>query len=460
MGMGIDGLVSGLDTTSIINALIAAEAGPQTLMKTKVTTDTALQTAMQALNTKFAALTTQAAGIAATGGLDFYQASSSSSAVTVSVSSSARNTALDLTVDKLAASHSVVSAPLTEAPGTTMSFVRPDGTSTEVTAAGTSLDDMAYAINKSDAGISAVKVAAGTDANGAAVYRLQLTSTDTGAAHQFTAVFGSKAEYDAGTAPALLAAPGAATLRTGQDAQVTLWAGTAAATSITSASNSFAELAPGVNVTVNQVTTDPATVTVTRDAAKVTSTAKDLVSNVNIVIGSIFTQAAVTTTGTGAAAAVTGGLFTADSTTGAAKNALFNAVTAPIDGNSPATIGINSTKNGDFSFDADAFAAAYAKDPAGVEKTLQTIADRVATAAKSVSDPIDGTLSQRINGQQTVIDDLNSQIVDWDSRLATRRASLQAVYTNLEVQLGKMQSQQSWLTSQISSFDAGSSQKK
>jgi flagellar hook-associated protein 2 len=456
MAMGIDGLSSGLDTTAIINALIAADARPQALMKLNVTSNSALQTAMQALNTKFAALTTQASGIAKTGGLDFYQASSSSSAVTVSVSAEARNTSLDLTVDRLATSHSVVSAPLTEMPGTTMTFVRPDGTTTEVDAASNSLDDMASAINQSDAGISAVKVSAGTDAGGVPVYRLQLTSNDTGEAHEFTAVFGSKAEFDAGTAPALLDATGAAVLRTGQDAQVTLWAGTAAATAITSASNSFADLAPGVNVTVKEVSTEAATVAVTRDAAKVTSTAKDLVSNINIVLGSIFTQAAVTSSGSSDAAGVAGGLFTADRTTAAAKNVLFNAVTAPIDGKSPATIGINSTKNGDFIFDADVFAAAYAKDPAAVEKTLQTIADRVSTAAKSVSDPIDGTLSQRIKGQQSVIDDLNSQILDWDSRLATRRASLQSVYTNLEVQMSRMQSQQSWLTAQLSSFDSGS----
>ncbi|WP_125614239.1 flagellar filament capping protein FliD [Specibacter cremeus] len=460
MGMGIDGMVSGLDTTSIINALIAAEARPQTLMKNAVTTDSALLTAMQGLNTKFAALATQAGAIAKTGGLDMYQASSSSSAITVSASSAARTTSLDLTVDRLATAHAVVSAPLTASPGTTMTFVRPDGTNTQVTAASTSLDDMAYAINHSAAGISAVKVAAGQDGTGATVYRLQLTASDTGAAHQFTAVFGSKAEYDAGTAPTLLGAAGAATLRTGQDAQVTLWAGTPAATSITSAGNTFTAIAPGLDITVNQVTTDPATVTVARDSAKVTATAKDLTSSINIILGSIFTQSTVATSGSGAGATVTGGLFTGDSTTTTAKNALFNAVTAPINGNSPASIGINSTKNGDFSFDADAFAAAYAKDPATVQQTLQTIADRVSAAATSVSDPTDGTLSQRIKGQQAVIDDLNGQILNWDDRLAARRSSLQAVYTNLEVQLSKMQSQQSWLTAQINSFSSSGSSSK
>ncbi|MGO4384471.1 flagellar filament capping protein FliD [Specibacter sp. RAF43] len=463
MGMGIDGMVSGLDTTAIINALIAAEAGPQTLMKSKVTTDTALVTAFRSLNTKFAALATQAGGLAKIGGLDMYLATSSSDVVTATASSSARTTRLDLTVNQLAQSHSVVSAAMTAWPATppVLTFVKPDGTKTEVTAASTSLDDMVAAINSSSAGVSAVKMASGVDGSGTTQYRLQLTATGTGAANVFTAYQGGAAEVGAGTAPELMAAPGAAVLRTGQDARVTLWAGTAAETAITSAGNTFTAIAPGVDVTVNKTSTDPVTVSVMRDAGKVGAAAKDLASSVNIILGSIYTQSTVSAgTSSAGAATMTAGLFTSESTTAAAKTRLFNAVADPIDGQSPATIGINTTKIGDLSFDADAFAAAYAKDPTAVEHVLATIAGRVAAAATAVSDPYTGTLTQRITGQQNVVDDLNAQILDWDGRLAARRASLQGIYTSLEVQLSKMQSQQSWLTAQLGSLDTGSSQKK
>ena len=56
MGMAIDGLISGLKTTDLINSLMQAEAIPQTLLKNKVTDSTTYITAMQALNTKVAAL--------------------------------------------------------------------------------------------------------------------------------------------------------------------------------------------------------------------------------------------------------------------------------------------------------------------------------------------------------------------------------------------------------------------
>ncbi len=457
MAMGIDGLASGLDTTVIINALMGAAAIPQTQMKTKVASGTYLLTALQALNTKFAALTKQAAALAKPDGLAKYQVSSSSPAITATLTAGAQPVNLELKVTQLAQAHSLVTAPMQKwsASPAVITFVKEDGTKTEITAKTDSLDDVAYMVNASGAGVSAVKIAAGSDDAGNTLYRLQMTATRTGAANKFSIQLGSAAEVDAGTSQPLTGTTVVG--GGGQDAKVALWAGSAAEQTISSASNTFTNLAPGLAVTVHQLSTGPVSVTVSRDAKQVTEAATELVSNVNIILGSIFTQSAVS--GGGAGGAVAGGLFTSNSTTSSAKDRLFNAVVAPINGQSPSAIGINSSKNGDFTFDADAFAAAYAKDPALVESTLQTIAGRVADAAKAVSDPYEGSLAQRIKGQQTTINDLNDQILKWDDRLAQRRSSLTAVYSNLEVQLGRMQAQQDWLTSQISAFDAGSSKK-
>jgi len=459
MGMGIDGLTSGLKTTEIINALMAAEAIPQTLMKKNVANDTYLVAALQALNAKFASLFTQATALSKPDGLAMYQASSSSPAITVTAAAGARPIALDVNVTQLAQAHSVVTVPQTAWPTSpaVLTIVKSDGTKVEVNADSDSLDAIAFAVSKSDAGVSAVKVASGTDAAGATLYRLQFTATETGADGAFKVYQGSAADVDP-AGPSLSEAPGAAVLRTGQDAKVTLWAGTAAEQVISSKTNNFTAISPGIDITVNQVTSAPAIVTVVRDATAVTATAKDLTSNVNIILGSIFTQSAVS--GAGAAAGnITAGLFTSNSTTAAAKDRLFTAVVSPVNGKSLSTIGINSTMNGDLVFDEKVFAAAYAKDPALVESTLQAVTQRVADAAKSVSDPREGTLSQSIKGKETVINDLNAQILKWDDRLAQRRGALQSVYTNLEVQLGKLQSQQNWLTSQIGSLDSGSSKK-
>ena len=160
------------------------------------------------------------------------------------------------------------------------------------------------------------------------------------------------------------------------------------------------------------------------------------------------------------AATVTGGVFTGQSSVTMARDRLYGAVSDPVAGQSPSGIGINTTKDGDITFDAAAFAAAYAKDPGGVTTALQTITGRVAAAAASVSDPVNGTLTQRIQGGQKTIDSLNSQISDWDGRLAAKRTTLQAQYNSMEVQLGKLQSQQSWLNSQLDALSANGKSSK
>ena len=56
----ISGLVSGLDTTSIISQLMQLEAAPQTLLKNKQATESSTVSALQTLNTKIASLATAA----------------------------------------------------------------------------------------------------------------------------------------------------------------------------------------------------------------------------------------------------------------------------------------------------------------------------------------------------------------------------------------------------------------
>ena len=56
----VDGLISGMSTTDIINQLVSAEASGQTAIKNRVTAAQKTVTAMQSINTKLAALGTAA----------------------------------------------------------------------------------------------------------------------------------------------------------------------------------------------------------------------------------------------------------------------------------------------------------------------------------------------------------------------------------------------------------------
>ncbi|MGO7983901.1 hypothetical protein ACC691_39355, partial [Rhizobium johnstonii] len=88
-------------------------------------------------------------------------------------------------------------------------------------------------------------------------YRLQLSSSTTGADSAFSVFGGDESAVDAGTATDLLTAPGAATIRSAGDAEVVLWSGTTAEQSVHSSTNTFEELLTGVNVTVSAASTEP-----------------------------------------------------------------------------------------------------------------------------------------------------------------------------------------------------------
>jgi flagellar hook-associated protein 2 len=461
MGMAVDGLISGLDTTSLINSLMQAEAIPQTLLKSKVTDSTTYITAMQALNSKIAALADLATKTSKPAGVDLHTATSSSTAVTATAGPGATDGNLDFTVDRLAQAQVTVSGPLTQWPDQppVLTFVSADGTTKQITAASSSLADVAAAINSAGVGVSATRVSAGLDpSTGQQLYRLQLSSTKTGAAGAFTAYRGTPAQVTAGTATNLLSDPGAAQVRAAQDAQVTLWAGTGAAQTVTSSTNTFSDVLPGVTMNVTAASATPVTLTVARNDSAISDVANSLVSSLNDIFTFINQKNAVTTgTDSAGGTTVTGGAFTGDSTVRDATSKLASAVSTPINGISPSTYGISMTSTGEITFDKDKFAAAIAADPDAVKAAIQTVAGRVADTANVLSDKYNGIVTTKITGEQSTVKGLNDQILEWDTRLADRRTTLEKTYSNLEVQLQQLQSQSSWLNGQLAGLSTSSS---
>lgn len=452
MGFALPGLATGMDTTGIINSLMRIEAIPQTLLKNKVSASQSMVSSLQALNAKIASLADLAKATAKPGALDLFVATSSSDSVTAKAGPGATAGSVDFTVDRLAQTHAGVTSAMTAWPKdpAVLTFVASNGTRTEVTAASTSLDDVVSAVNASAAGVTAMKVSTG---NGQ--FRLQLTSETSGVAGSFTAYRGSSADLDAGTATNLFTEPGAAIIKTGQDAQVTLWAGTGAAQAVTSTSNTFTGLLPGVDITLTSVPTAPVTVTVAGDNEQVTKKAEELVNALNGIFAYIKSNSAVTPAA--GSAGTKAGIFTGDSTVRDANQRLLSAASQPVDGKSPSEIGIIITKDGNFTFDATKFSAALAADPALVESTLQTIAGRVETAATMTSDKYTGLITASIKGRQSVVKNLQDQILKWDDRLAVREETLKRIYSGLEVQISRMNSQSTWLSSQLATLPQGDS---
>lgn len=434
MGLALDGLASGLDTTSLIKSLMQVEAIPQNILKNKVSATQTMVNALQALNTRVADLATMTSKLAKPESLQLFSTSASSEGLTVTTTTGASAGSLDLTVTKLAQRQLQVSDPVTEWTESSFSITSADGTETLITAPSNSLDDIITAVNASDSGVQAVKVSAGKDANGVDQYRIQFSSSESGAANSFTI---------SGTAVPMTE------IRAAQDAEVRLWAGTAAEQSIGSSTNTFASLMPGVDVTVSKVSIEPVTVSVERDSEATSKVASDLVDSLNGLFNFIATNSSVTA-GTGGA--TKGMVFTGDSTARDVKQRIMDAAIMPIDGKSPSEIGISITKDGKLEFDAEKFSRAMAEDPARVETVLHTISSRVSTVATAMSDKYDGAITSRIKGQESMVTRLNDQVSDWDRRLSSREATLKRIYSTLEVQLSNLNSQQSYLASQLASL--------
>jgi flagellar hook-associated protein 2 len=476
----IDGLVSGLDTTSLIKSLMQVEAAPQRLLTTKKTAADSLVSALQSLNTKVASLRDAARTAAGPSSWTAVTATSSAASVTATATTTtvgARTTqtaqpgSLTFSVDAVAASQVSLSrqtpddGSLVPAMPPAVTVKKADGTFVTVQPTTGSLEDIALAVNKAaDAGVRATVVRVVTGAT--AEYRIQFTGTITGNDGAFSVHAGTQAEVEA----AYLADPGAPTtrldgtaVRQASNAAITLWKGGGAGVeqTVSQPSNTFSSVLTGVDLTVSKVTAageDPVTVTVAQDGEAITALGANLAGALTTVLSEITSRTrSTTTTADDGRLVVTGGILSGDSTVRLLQDQVTRAASMPVNGTSPSEIGLSIAKDGTFTFDRAVFDAALVQNPGKVQSVLRGLADRVATAADAAANPSTGTLSTRISGQQAVARSYGEQIDGWDRRLELRQAALEKTYAALEVQLSQLNAQSSWLTSQLASLPGSSS---
>lgn len=445
--MNIDGLVSGLDTTKIINSLMDVAAIGKNQITAKITDRSSVIANLQSLNASLQELAARATAAKGAHSLGAFSATSSSDALRVTAGAKAAAFTTGVVIDAVATAHSVVTAPSAAGAWTgAFTLVGADGTTTEITSAGTSAADLATAINAAKTGVTATVIPAGADADGKALSRLQLTSTSTGEKSAFALHRGTAADVAAGSAADVATEAGAAVVTAGSDARIRLFAGTAAEQTLTSADNAFV-VGGDITVTVAKPSADPVTVTIAPDAKSQSTTAQAFVTQIAALLTRIDNGAKATVGAPGKDTTL--GVFTGDSTVRALRGALASAVQAPVDGVSPSSIGITVDRYGALSFDADKFAAVMAADPARTQAAFSAIANRVEAAATAYSDKYEGLLTKRITGQQSEVKMLQDQVSAWDVRLAQRRETLERTYSALETRLSALQTQSSWLSTQL-----------
>jgi flagellar hook-associated protein 2 len=440
----ISGLASGLDTATIIDQLMQLEAQPQSRLKTRVAAEQSVVTKLQSLNTRTALLNSKAEALATATAWTPTITTSSNAGITATGGTGVSPTRLTVTVTSVARTHQVGyadAAALTDVvtgASTQVRLDRFDGSPVTIETGDGTLSGLVSAINDP---VNATGLHASAVRTSDGQYRLLVESVATGAAEDF--------ELTALDSSPLL---GGGTVRAGSDASIDIGAGI----SITSTSNTFTEVVPGLTVTVADDTAvgTVSTITVARNVAGITDSVKGLVDTLNAALGEIDQQTSYSSA-TGSAGALLG-----DPTVRSLRSALLNSV-YPTDGSSLADFGIEVTRQGTLSFDATKFAQAYAADPAAVAEHFTTTGDgfahRVAQVTDGASDPIDGTLTASITGRSSGIERMKDSIDEWDRRLELRRVTLTRQFTALETALNQMTSQSNWLTSQLSSLSTGAS---
>ncbi|KAA1417717.1 flagellar filament capping protein FliD [Nocardioides humilatus] len=440
----IGGLASGLDTATIINQLLQLESQPQTQLKSKVTSEQAKLGALQSLNSRLAGLASAAKDLAHPSSTtssvwESLKATSTNSAVTATATTAATPSSYTVTIGHTALSHRVsftdahATTDLVTGGSTTIELDRQDGGSVVSLSVGTgTLQEVADAINKptNNTGLRATLVQVGTGS-----YRLMVESTATGELQDFSLAL-------PGGAPLL---GGAASVQTGRDAQIEVGGITVGSTT-----NTFTNVTPGVTLTLGANATGTADVVVARDASARSAAVKKVVDQMNGILSTIAGQTAHDADATKA------GVLSGNSLLPRVASEMLGTI-YPEDDTSLAPYGIEVDRTGHLTFDESKFAAAYAADPDAVTAAItgdDGFAARVQKVTELVSDKYTGSLTSMITSSTAGIARLNDNISDWDARLAQRRSTLERQYSALEVTLGQLQSQASWLSSQLSSLSS------
>jgi flagellar hook-associated protein 2 len=303
-----------------------------------------------------------------------------------------------------------------------------------------SLSAVVSAINNSggDVGASAIKVGDGA-------YRFQIQSKVSGVAGRFnfdTSVFDGAGAFS--------------TLTAGTDASIEV-TGSSPLT-ITSASNTFTDVLPGVSFTVNSKPADPVTVNATRDQDSLAAKVQGLVDSANRAVNDIRTKTTFNKTTN------VGGVLNGDYTVRRLQSALNSAVTTTVVGGDikqAGQVGITVNKDGTMAFDKAKFMDAYTQDPAAVQRYFFApdandanpgLTQRIAKAVSAATDSTGGYIASAAKGRKDAVADITKQINRWEDRLETKQTNLTRQFAALSSALSSLGQQSSWISNQLASL--------
>lgn len=440
---GVDGLVSGLDTTSIISELVAVARRPISKFQTQFTELSAKRDAMTELNSLLTKLSSAVEAVDTQTELAAYTVNSSSSSLGATVTGDAIPGSYQVEVvspatGSLERSNGFASKLDTIDDGTLTLDI--GGTPTAITidaATGTNtLDGLADYINTNVAGASAYILDTG---NGATPFELVVQSSDTGAANSVTSSYAATS----GTPTSPLSFT---QVQSGVDAQIEI-----AGTTVYTASNAPADVIPGITLDFTGATSGPVTITVAEDRTTTTSNVQSVVDAYNDLRDFIKKQAGSSES--------EGGPLAGDATlrtVGRRLQSVLSSQTGSGTLSGIGALGLGSSQSGQLEFDSTDFTSSLSSSPQDVMNMLvgtDGLFTNLVEELDLIADPSTGIIQPRIESFETRMDDLADRVETQEERLVKYEESLREQFTAMELILAKYQATGEYLTQQLAALN-------
>jgi len=467
----VTGLASGLDTNAIVTALMAAQ-------QQQVTNLTNQQTGLTAMNTQLtniqAALTKVATDAQALGNPSLFaytQTINSTNPTLIGATATSSNGAV-------VGGYQVSVTQLASASQRTYQFTSPTSADTVTIdgqqislAAGASAQDLVNAINSNTKATVWATVTASPNNGPATVVLSDRATGAPAAAGSFIAVsdtagsLSEQTQYAQAGVDAQYSINGGAT----QYSSSNTISGAAVTGTPNSTTNSGAtQTIPGVSLSLNGVTgSTPVTVTVgtpAPSAQNIQTAVQQFITDYNAAITTIQTQLTQAPSSTDP---TQGTLFgdsdlqqllsnmrkqmdaTVGGLTGAVSSMLDIGVSTGVASGSSAPS--QSSISGDLTLDATALTQALTTNGSAVKSMLQSWSINFSFMVNNEASP-GGTISSRIQGDDTQISYLTTQISNLNAANAAKQQELVNEFAQMEATLSSNQSTSSWLTSQIAAL--------
>jgi flagellar hook-associated protein 2 len=446
--ISVTGLASGLDTSSIIQALLAAERQPITHLTNQQEKLTGQQSQLQTIKTSLMSLSFAAAELGRPSVFEGIQSVSSSEPARIgaTISGGAGVGGYQLEVTQLANSAQ-----------RTFSFASPAAEDT------VTIDGREYTLK---AGATAKDLASkiNSDGKGTVFAAVQGTETIVLSNRTTGATGGTFIEV---SDPGGALAEKAGTAKEGKDAEYTV-DGVAG----TSTSNTVTGAVAGVTLTLSALTSaGPVTISVQPPAPNlkaIEAQIESFVTAYNKVVEELQTQ--LTTKPLekpqkGSEQAV-GSLFrdpALNNLVARMRQAMYSSIEGlPKEMSSPLDIGIStgaatatssrSALSGLLKLNTTTLAKAVQENPAGAKAMMQQWAEGFSKVLRGAAGA-GGSLEARINGDESQVREIRARVATMNEMLLVRQKALEQTYAQLETIISRNSTQGAWLTSQAAQFE-------